>query len=151
MTPEDIKCVARNPEDKNAYEVYFQLNDDPTNDATVKTWYKYSNGQYLKYDDIESLNSELSFVQPALVYKSGMTYYYTDIKHLGKSGTPTEYGVVRNHVYKINITSINGYGTPYYDGDIKYLKPEKPKDIVTFVAAQIHILSWRVVSDGYDF
>lgn len=151
MTPEDIKCVARNPEDENAYEVYFQLNDDPTNDATVKTWYKYSNGQYLKYDDIESLNSELSFVQPALVYKSGMTYYYTDIKHLGKSGTPTEYGVVRNHVYKINITSINGYGTPYYDADIKYLKPEKPKDIVTFVAAQIHILSWRVVSDGYDF
>lgn len=151
MKPEDIKCVARNPEDENAYEVYFQLNDDPTNDATVKTWYKYSNGQYLKYDDIESLNSELSIVQPALVYKSGMTYYYTDIKHFGKSGTPTEYGVVRNHVYKINITSINGYGTPYYDGDIKYLKPEKPKDIVTFVAAQIHILSWRVVSDGYDF
>lgn len=151
MKPEDIKCVARNPEEENAYEVYFQLNDDPINNATVKTWYKYSNGQYVKYDDIESLNSELSIVQPALVYKSGMTYYYTDIKHLGKSGTPTEYGVVRNHVYKINITSINGYGTPYYDGDIKYLKPEKPKDIVTFVAAQIHILSWRVVSDGYDF
>ena len=151
MKPEDIKCVARNPEDENAYEVYFQLNDDPINNATVKTWYKYSNGQYVKYDDIESLNSELSIVQPALVYKSGMTYYYTDIKHFGKSGTPTEYGVVRNHVYKINITSINGYGTPYYDGDIKYLKPEKPKDIVTFVAAQIHILSWRVVSDGYDF
>lgn len=151
MKPEDIKCVARNPEEENAYEVYFQLNDDPINNATVKTWYKYSNGQYVKYDDIESLNSELSIVQSALVYKSGMTYYYTDIKHLGKSGTPTEYGVVRNHVYKINITSINGYGTPYYDGDIKYLKPEKPKDIVTFVAAQIHILSWRVVSDGYDF
>jgi hypothetical protein len=50
----------------------------------------------------------------------------------------------------VKITSISGYGTPYYDGDIKYVEPAKPKDIVTFVAAQIYILSWRVVSDGYD-
>lgn len=150
LKPEDIKCVARNPEDENAYEVYFQLNDDPVYDATAKTWYKYVDGQYVKFDDISLLNNELASVQPALVYKSGMTYYYTDIKHLGKPDTTTGYGVVRNHVYKVNITSVSGYGTPYYDGDIKYIEPAKPKDIVTFVAAQIYILSWRVVSDGYD-
>ena len=150
LKPEDIKCVARNPEDENAYEVYFQLNDDPVHDATAKTWYKYVDGQYVRFDDISSLNNELASVQPGLVYKSGMTYYYTDIKHLGKPDTTTGFGVVRNHVYKVNITSISGYGTPYYDGDIKYIEPAKPKDIVTFVAAQIYILSWRVVSDGYD-
>lgn len=150
MKPEDIKCVARNPEDENAYEVYFQLNDDPMHDATAKTWYKYVDGQYVRFDDNSSLNNELTSVQPGLVYKSGMTYYYTDIKHLGKPDTTTGFGVVRNHVYKVNITSISGYGTPYYDGDIKYIEPTKPKDIVTFVAAQIYILSWRVVSDGYD-
>ena len=150
MKPEDIKCVARNPEDENAYEVYFQLNDDPIHNATAKTWYKYVDGQYVKFDDISLLNNELTSVQPGLVYKSGMTYYYTDIKHLGKPDTTTEFGVVRNHVYKVKITSISGYGTPYYDGDIKYVEPAKPKDIVTFVAAQIYILSWRVVSDGYD-
>lgn len=150
LKPEDIKCVARNPEDENAYEVYFQLNDDPMHDATAKTWYKYVDGQYVRFDDNSSLNNELTSVQPGLVYKSGMTYYYTDIKHLGKPDTTTGFGVVRNHVYKVNITSISGYGTPYYDGDIKYIEPAKPKDIVTFVAAQIYILSWRVVSDGYD-
>ena len=105
---------------------------------------------YFSKQDISLLNNELASVQPALVYKSGMTYYYTDIKHLGKPDTTTGYGVVRNHVYKVNITSVSGYGTPYYDGDIKYIEPAKPKDIVTFVAAQVYILSWRVVSDGYD-
>ena len=52
LKPEDIKCVARNPEDENAYEVYFQLNDDPIHNATAKTWYKYLDGQYVKFDDI---------------------------------------------------------------------------------------------------
>ena len=58
----------------------------------------------------------------------------------------------KDRVIEEDIVGSGKYGTYEitFDGDIKYIEPAKPKDIVTFVAAQIYILSWRVVSDGYD-
>jgi hypothetical protein len=79
-----------------------------------------------------------------------MTYYWTDIKHLGAQGKTAEYGVVRNHVYKVNITDITGYGTPVYDGTSDFINLEKPEDITTYVSAQINILSWRLVEHNYE-
>jgi hypothetical protein len=145
LTDKDIKCVVRGPQSTNAYEVYFVISDS----SKPKTWYKYENGKYTEIK-LEDLNKELSAVQPARVYKEGMTYYWLDIKHLGKEGSTTEYGVVRNHVYQVNITDIKGYGTPVYDGNIDFVTPEKPVDINSFVAAQINILSWRVVANDYE-
>lgn len=145
LTPEDIKCVDRLVTDAKAYEVYFQLSTDGAN----KTWYKYEGGNY-NYIDVPSFNTALAAVQPALVYKNGMTYYWLDIKHLGAEGKTAEYGIVRNHVYKVNINDITGYGTPVYDGTSDFINLEKPEDIVTYVSAQINILSWRVVENDYD-
>ena len=145
ITPEDIKCVDRLVTDAKAYEVYFQLSDA----GVEKDWYKYENGNYTAISDDE-FNTALAAVQPALVYKNGMTYYWLDIKHLGAEGKTAEYGIVRNHVYKVNITDITGYGTPVYDGTTDFINLEKPEDIVTYVAAQINILSWRVVETNYD-
>ena len=145
LTPDDIKCVARTPEDTNAYEVYFQLSDI----GAGKTWYKYEGGSYNSID-VTSFNTALAAVQPAHVYKSGMTYYWLDIKHLGAAGSTAEYGIVRNHIYKVNIRDIEGFGTPVYNGATDFIRPEKPVDVDTFVAAQINILSWRVVENDYD-
>jgi hypothetical protein len=78
-----------------------------------------------------------------------MTYYTLDIKHLGAAGKTGEYGVVRNHVYKVNITDITGYGTPVYEGTTDFVTPEKPEDVMSFVSAQINILSWRLVENDY--
>ena len=145
LTPADIKCVDRLVTDAKAYEVYFQLSDA----GKAKTWYKYEGGNYTAIS-VEDLNAALAAVQPALVYKNGMTYYWLDIKHLGQEGKTAEYGIVRNHVYKVNITDITGYGTPVYDGTSDFINLEKPEDIVTYVSAQINILSWRVVENDYD-
>ena len=149
ITPEDLKCVARGG-NENAYEVYIQLSDD----ASAKTWYKFDEfkSEYKKYSDNAVLNDELKAdVQPALVYNNGMTYYYTDIRHLGNGeGKAGDYGVVRNHVYKVNITDIQGFGTPVYDPEIDFVTPETPKDMTTFVSAQVNILSWRVVAGNYE-
>ena len=145
LLPEDIKCVDRLATDAKAYEVYFQLSDA----GAAKNWYKYEGGKYTAIDD-DALNTALAAVQPALVYKNGMTYYWTEIKHLGAADKTAEYGVVRNHVYKVNITDITGYGTPVYDGTTDFITPEKPKDIVTYVSAQINILSWRLVEHNYE-
>ena len=144
LTPADLACTTRLPEAENAYEVYFQL----SNNGAQKHWYKYENGNYNAIT-VDALNGELANVQPALVYNDGMTYYWFDIKHLGNTGTKTEYGIVRNHVYKVNITDIKGYGTPIYDPNEDFIVPDKPEDIVTFVSAQINILSWRVVEGNY--
>ena len=145
LTPADIQCVARIPEAKNAYEVYFQLSTD----GAGKTWYKYEGGSYNQIT-VDALNTELVDVQPALVYNDGMTYYWLDIKHLGQEGKTAEYGIVRNHVYKVNITDIQGYGTPIYDPTEDFINLEKPEDIVTYVSADIRILSWRVVNGDYN-
>ena len=145
LTPEDIKCVDRLVTDAKAYEVYFQLSEA----GAAKTWYKYEGGNYTAIS-VEDLNAALAAVQPALVYKNGMTYYWLDIKHLGAEGKTAEYGIVRNHVYKVNITDITGYGTPVYNGTSDFINLEKPEDIVTYVSAQINILSWRVVENDYD-
>ena len=145
LAPEDIKCVGRAMTDDNAYEVYFQLSEA----GAAKTWYKYADNNYGEIA-VATLNTELAAVQPALVYNDGMTYYYTDIKHLGNTGTTAEYGVVRNHVYKVNITDIKGFGTPVYDPTSDFIVPDKPEEIVTYVAAQINILSWRVVANDYQ-
>ncbi|MBQ5594399.1 MAG: Mfa1 fimbrilin C-terminal domain-containing protein [Alistipes sp.] len=149
IAPEDLKCVARKAPEKNAYEVYFQLSDG----AVGKDWYKFDEfkSDYEKYSTSAVLDGELKVnVQPALVYKSGQTYYYTDIKHLGLPNSTTEFGVVRNHVYKVNITDIKGFGTPVYDPTIDIITPETPKDMKTFVSAQINILSWRIVEEDYQ-
>jgi hypothetical protein len=50
----------------------------------------------------------------------------------------------------VNISDITGYGTPVYEGTTDFIVPEKPVDVDTFVAAQINILSWRVVENDYE-
>lgn len=128
--------------DIKAFEVFFQLEENLN-----KTWYQYVNGEYELADEAV-INARLAQVQPALRYTLGQTYYYTDIKHLGAPGKTGEYGVVRNHVYQFNITDINGYGTPVFDGNTDFITPEKPKDVATYVAAEINILSWRLVNQN---
>lgn len=144
LTPDDIECEQRKPGEKNAYEVLFVISQN----SKGKTWFKYENNDY-KEINLDVLNAELKAnVQPALVYNDGMTYYYTNIKHLGEvPGCTAEYGVVRNHIYSVNISGITGYGTPVFNKDYKFETPEQPEGIETFVSAQINILSWRVVDN----
>ena len=146
----DLKVVPGNeaPDgvDVKAYEVFFQLSDA----GLAKEWFTYSNAEgYISATD-EAINEHLAQVQPAMVYKDGMTYYYTDIRHLGSAGSVSEYGVVRNHVYKVNISDISGFGTPVYDSDIDIETPERPMDMNSYVAAEVRILSWKVVKNDYS-
>lgn len=147
IEPEDIMCMQRGG-DKKAYEAYYILSDKP-NVGKAKTWYKYENGTYNPIP-AEKLNDELKNVQPALIYKNGMTYYWLDIKHLGKEGKQAEFGVVRNHIYDVNISKISGFGTPIYDPNQDFVVPEKPESVASYVYAQINILSWRVVKNDYE-
>ena len=149
IEPADLMCKTRSVADAKAYEVYFQLAAATTGYGVERNWYKKNGDGTFTAIANDALNTELSAIQPALVYKEGHTYYYTDIKHLGAPSSIAEYGVVRNHVYKVNISDITGYGTPIYDPSMEFITPESPEDIVSYVSAQINILSWRLVAADY--
>lgn len=153
ITPGDLECVAGENVGAKDYEVGFQLSTD----GAAKTWYKYSSEKgYESFGDIannvnrDKTNAHLKTVEPALLYSEGNTYYIVDIEHLGTAGA--KYGVVRNHVYQIDIKSIKGYGSPIYNG-LSFIvdQPEYPiEDEASYVAARINVLSWKVVKQGVD-
>lgn len=83
----------------------------------------------------------------AEIRRDGRAYYYVPIKHLGGPGELAEYGIVRNHFYKITLTGITGFGTPVYDPD-KVVKPAVPTYKDTYLAARVQVLQWRVVTQS---
>ena len=156
IAPGDLQCVSGGLVGAETYEVGFQLSDT----GKAKQWYKYSSekgyealGDMAENANQIATNNYLKTIEPALLYTNGQTYYFIDIEHLGTAAA--KYGVVRNHVYQIDIESIKGYGSPVYNG-FGYIVdfpdvPEYPEeDDGSYVAAKINILSWKVVKQGVD-
>lgn len=86
----------------------------------------------------------------AVIYKDGMTYYWTSVKHLGAAGKTGEFGMVRNHFYKVDVTKITGFGTAVYNPDNEFVPVTPDEDPMTYLAARINVLSWRVVANGVE-
>lgn len=128
---------------KNNCYVYAQLTDA----AAGKTWFSSLEGETAIEDAATEINGKLAnekVVDRALVWNSGMTYYFYEIQHLNNN-----IGVVRNHIYATKVTKIAGLGTPVYDpGQIVY--PEIPDPNDHYIAAEINILSWRIVNCDYE-
>lgn len=112
---------------------------------TGKTYYK-KNPTGTGYTPLTTENIS---TYPAEVRKDGKAYYYIPIKHLGSDNSVAQYGVVRNHWYKVKVNSLKGFGTPVYAAD-KTIIPTMPDDSNTFLAAQINVLQWRVVEQKVD-
>lgn len=155
IAPGDIQIVHGSAIGASAYEVGFQL----TNVARNKQWYLYSSAnEYTALgtegvSNADAANTELAKVKPAVLYTDGDTYYIVDVKHLGKNDSSSEYGIVRNHVYQIDIASIKGYGSPGYSGfEFNIENPVYPptEDEASYVAARINVLSWKVVKQGVN-
>lgn len=109
--------------------------------------YQKKGGSYVPVA-VATVKAEMQRV-PVDICNGGRTYYYTPIKHLGKAYSIAEYGVVRNHSYQVEISSIKGFGTPVYNPS-ETIRPTLPSDDHTYLAAKISVLSWRVVSSKVD-
>lgn len=148
---DDLKIVVAeqvtDENSKNNCYVHAQLVEA----AASKTWYNtLAEDAEPMTDAVETINGTLEnkeIVDWALVWNSGMTYYYYEIVHHGTGAASTK-GVVRNHVYDTKVTKIAGLGTPVYNPGLE-IYPEKPDPNDHYIAAQINILSWRIVSDEY--
>lgn len=127
------------------YKVYAKLADGVTAD-----WYGSSDGNDVTKVDA---NVRLKGLGSSKVLEGGNTYYYFEIRHLNSAADDDtaigKYGVVRNHVYAANITSLVGLGTPVYDPN-EVIYPEKPSDDDSYIAAEIRILSWRIVNSDIE-
>lgn len=86
----------------------------------------------------------------AVIYNDGMTYYWTSVKHLGASGKIGEFGMVRNHFYKVDVTKISGFGTAVYDKDTEFVPVTPDEEPQTYLAARINVLSWRIVNQSVE-
>ena len=150
---EDAGMADDNTENSKRYLSYLQLPETSTTQfysaaiKTATTEGEINNAKLTK----DKVNEKLKEIPGAKVWDDGAAYYYTDIKHLGTDADKGLYGVVRNHIYDITINSVYGLGTPVYDPDGETpIIPQKPKEDDTYIAAQIHILSWRVVNNNVD-
>lgn len=108
---------------------------------------------------IEKLTQGLS---EYTVYVNGYCYYSIPIRHftdsevsltnstdINKNSQLGRYGIVRNHVYNVNINSIKALGKPVTDNTPEV--PDKPDDKFEFLMdASINVLSWAVRNQNVD-
>ena len=129
------------------YRVTPTLAADPTG-VTKKYYTKTTSGTTPTFSEVNK-DIVLAAIEAskAEIRKGGKAYYYVPIKHLGNIGELAEYGIVRNHFYKITLTGITGFGTPVYDPD-KVVSPAVPTYENTFLAARVQVLQWRVVNQN---
>lgn len=141
-----IATQKKEEDSQNNCYVHLELTDD----AKGKTWYNsLADDATALTDAVATINNSLvDNVTPALVWKEGQTYYFYEIIHYGSGENATK-GVVRNHIYQTTVTKIAGFGTPVYDPE-KEIYPEIPDPKYHYVAAQINILSWRLVENNYE-
>ena len=132
------------------YHVTPTLAADPTG---TKKYYTKTPGTSSGFTEVNK-NDVLAAIEAdkAEIRMDGRAYYYVPIKHLGSTSIPGEsalgeYGIVRNHFYRITLTGIKGFGTPVYDPD-KVVKPAVPTYEDTYLAARVQVLPWRVVSQN---
>lgn len=149
VTAKEAGVVNDGELNKGHYYVYLKLSEI----GAKKNWSKSDKNDSLeqdKFTGVDDVNKHLAtYGVKGQIYDNGMTYYYFPIKHLGEVGKVGDYGVVRNHIYDCNITRIAGLGTPVYNPK-ETIWPETPVDEDTYIAAQINILSWRIVSNEYE-
>lgn len=151
-----ISGLEKYPNNVNeSYRVYFGYNKPSS--GTIY-WTRKSDNvtdtDLLTDAEVEAIFANVS---PAKVWMGGATYYFTTIEHLGQN-----FGVVRNHHYKINITGVKGLGTPVHtvnpnnpeppiDPDYPIIPdPVDPSDTETYLSAQVNVLSWKLVNNNVE-
>lgn len=143
ITGADIKFVKKAGADDCL--VVAALKDD------TKTYYKNSGTEATPTWEtvtVADANNALG-IETAQVRTDGQTYYYMPISHLGTDGTIAKYGIVRNHLYDINVTGMNGFGSPVNDAT-ETIIPTVPDENKSYVAAKINVLQWRVVQQDVN-
>lgn len=153
ITPADLQFVSAEtlygqeglPDDVAEYFTFVQLSST----AQSKEWYTGNTPESASISVNEVNSMILQGVGSLYVWNEGESYYYIDIRHLGEEGAPGYVGIVRNHIYNVNLTNIEGLGTPIFNPD-EVFHPQVPTTDENIISAEVRILQWRVVSQDYN-
>lgn len=132
------------PEDKTRYWSYAHVKSTSNPEGT--NWAVQTGTGYNENINPNEVLKSLGYVK---VWTNGYTYYWTEINHLNPNeGGIGSVGIVRNHIYRMEIEKIQGLGVPVNDPD-EMIIPEEPDDPEqAFISAQVKILRWRLVNDN---
>ncbi len=108
---------------------------------------------------ISAALDEFNATSGAVGYKDGLMYYDIPIEHLNdnhagkdQDGKPivleANYGVVRNHTYRITLTKLETVGKGIFNPD-EVIVPTEDLDAY-YVGTQVDILSWRIVDQEVE-
>ena len=92
----------------------------------------------------EATAAEIAKLDKVLWWNDGKCYFYVTVDHFGDMT-----GVIRNHWYQLAINSISGLGTPVAD-PTEPIDPGTIEEETYYVAAQIQILKWKMVSQEVE-
>lgn len=120
------------------YQVYARLMEGNYYRCDIDESKGVSDSGRYSFTRIDNGNDILKNLGPAKIWRNGYTYYFLDIEHLGNRK-----GVVRNHLYDYQITSVIGLGVPVYDPD-EVIIPEETREDETYVVADLKIMNWRL-------
>jgi hypothetical protein len=125
-------------------------------EAMEYTWDSYE-GAEVK-DIPESINNILAGFNEesdAIGYKDGLMYYSIPIEHLNNTANVVSsnkithiseghYGVVRNHWYKLAVTSLKAPGTGVWNPD-EPIVPNPKDEQEYYLGVSINILAWKIL------
>ncbi len=135
------------------------------NDGNPATGYVYydANATGNKYipitsANVEEVNAMLLTAGYARKYGKGLAYFSIPIQHLGFEATSVDakgvldytkcragsFGLVRNHLYQININSIKGLATALRDENQPIVPPMDEQTY--YISAKLNVLNWRLVN-----
>lgn len=107
-------------------------------------------------DNVDKVNANLLTAGYATQYGDGLAYFNIPIQHLGfntadytdgkldwEKARAGSFGLVRNHIYTINVESINGLATALRDEDQPIVPPADEQTY--YISAKLNVLNWRIV------
>lgn len=146
--------------------VALQLNETVAGSGLY--WYNNGNYELITTTNLNAVNAALLTAGYATQYGKNLCYFNIPIEHLGiyesatgATGTYVEgaknadgtynfnscpagsFGLVRNHVYNINVSKISGLATALRDENQPIVPPVD--EVEYHIAAKLNVLSWRIV------
>ena len=155
-----------NPAVVDSRFVTIQLNKEKVLAEGAPTLYAYLDGKYqaVTEKNFARVNQQMYYQAGSVQgFKGGKAYFNIPIKHLGfyrdenpnanKMGTEKDFkwdqvqsgdfGLVRNHIYTIEVQTIKGLGNGIPNFDDPIVPPTDPNEY--FIGARIIVLNWAVV------